>query len=129
MKTMPRRSVQVGGIAHKSPIPNASRIGKIVASGLIRGADASSSKLAPTLQEQCALMFSNMRSTIEAAGGTVEDIIKVTIWMRALAREPINAEWTKMFPDPAARPARQIMEIAMEEGVLVQCDFLAVLRN
>jgi enamine deaminase RidA (YjgF/YER057c/UK114 family) len=124
---MPRRSIQVGGIAHKSPIPNASRIGNIIASGLIRGADPASSKLAGTLQEQCALMFSNMRSTVEAAGGTVEDIIKVTIWMRALEREPINAQWVEMFRDPAARPARQIMEVPMEEGVLVQCDFLAVL--
>ena len=32
-----------------------------------------------------------------------------------------------MFPDPAARPARQIMQVAMEQGVLVQCDFVAVL--
>jgi 2-iminobutanoate/2-iminopropanoate deaminase len=127
MKAIARRSIHVGGIAHKSPIPNASRIANVVASGLIRGTDPASSKLAATLQEQCALMFSNMRSTVEAAGGTIEDIIKVTIWMRALAREPINAEWVEMFPDPAARPARQIMEVVMEEGVLVQCDFLAVL--
>jgi len=125
---MPRSSIHVGGIAHKSPIPNASRIGNIIASGLIRGADPATSKLAETLQQQCALMFSNMRRTVEAGGGTVEDIVKVTIWMKALAREPINAEWVSMFPDPAARPARQIMEVPMEEGVLVQCDFLAVLQ-
>ena len=49
--------------------------------------------------------------------------------MKVLAREPINAEWVRMFPDPAARPARQILEVAMEEGVLVQCDFLAVLEG
>ena len=72
-------------------------------------------------------MFSNLRKTIEAGGGTVDDIIKVTIWMKALEREPINVEWVKMFPDPAARPARQIMQVAMEQGVLVQCDFVAVL--
>jgi 2-iminobutanoate/2-iminopropanoate deaminase len=124
---MARSSIHVGGIGHKSPIPNASRIGNIIASGLIRGADPSSSRLADTLQQQCALMFSNLRKTVEAGGGTVDDIIKVTIWMKALEREPINVEWVKMFPDPAARPARQIMELAMEQGVLVQCDFVAVL--
>ena len=125
---MPRSSIHVGGITHKSPIPNASRIGNIIASGLIRGADPATSKLADTLQQQCALMFANMRSTVEAGGGTVADIVKVTIWMKALAREPINAEWVRMFPNAAARPARQIMEVPMEEGVLVQCDFLAVLQ-
>jgi len=123
---MTRRSVRVAGLAHNSPIPNASRIGNIIASGLIRGADAASSKLAGTLQEQCALMFSNIRKTVEAGGGTVHDIVKVTIWMKALDREPINVEWVKMFPDAAAMPARQVMEVPMEDGVLVQCDFLAV---
>ena len=125
---MPRSSIHVGGIGHRSPIPNACRIGNIIVSGLIRGADASTSGLAPTLPQQCALMFLNMRHTVEAGGATVADIIKVTIWMKTLERGPINDEWVKMFPDPAARPARQIMETAMEEGVLVQCDFMAVLR-
>jgi len=124
---MSRSSIHVAGIAHKSPLPNASRIGNIIASGLIRSADPTSSKLADTLQQQCAFMFSNIRNTVEAGGGTVEDIIKVTIWMKGLEREPVNVEWAKMFPDPAARPARQIMEVPMEEGVLVQCDFMAVL--
>jgi hypothetical protein len=44
-----------------------------------------------------------------------------------LQRKPINDEWVKMFPDPASRPARQIMEVPMEQGVLVQCDFMAVI--
>ncbi len=126
---MTRSSIYVGGIGHQSPIPNASRIGNIIVSGLIRGADPATSRLAPTLPEQCAFMFSNMRQTVEAGGATLDDIIKVTIWMKALERAPINAEWVNMFPDPAARPARQIMEIVMEEGVLVQCDFMAVLRT
>ena len=50
---MPRMSVYVDEIAHQSPIPNASRIGNIIVSGLIRGADLSTSKLAPTLEQQC----------------------------------------------------------------------------
>jgi hypothetical protein len=34
-----------------------------------------------------------------------------------------------MVPDAATRPARQIMEVPMEPGVLVQCDFLAVIAS
>jgi hypothetical protein len=34
-----------------------------------------------------------------------------------------------MFPDADARPARQVMEVAMEPDVLVQCDFMAVLPS
>ena len=125
---MPRRSIHVGEIAHQSPIPNASRIGNVIVSGLIRGANPATSKLAATLDQQCAFMFAHMRQTVEAGGATVEDIIKVTVWMEKLQREPVNGEWVKMFPDPAARPARQIIEVPMEAGVLVQCDFMAVIE-
>ena len=48
--------------------------------------------------------------------------------MKELQREPVNDEWVKMFPDSASRPARQIMEVPMETGVLVQCDFIAVIE-
>jgi enamine deaminase RidA (YjgF/YER057c/UK114 family) len=126
---MPRTSIHVGEIAHQSPIPNASRIGNIIVSGLIRGADPATSQLAATLEQQCAFMFEHMRRVVEAGGATVEDIVKVTVWMKELRRKPVNDEWVKMFPDPAARPARQIMEVPMEAGVLIQCDFLAVIER
>jgi 2-iminobutanoate/2-iminopropanoate deaminase len=125
---MPRSSIYVNEIAHQSPIPNACRIGNIIVSGLIRGADPATSKLAATLEEQCAYMFVHMRETVEAGGATVEDIIKVTVWMKELTRNPVNNEWVRMFPDPASRPARQILEVPMEPGVLIQCDFMAVIE-
>lgn len=124
---MPRNSIYVNEIAHQSPIPNASRIGNIIVSGLIRGADPATSKLADSLEQQCAYMFVHMRETVEAGGGTVEDIIKVTVWMKELTRQPVNDQWVRMFPDPTSRPARQILEVPMEPGVLVQCDFMAVI--
>jgi 2-iminobutanoate/2-iminopropanoate deaminase len=126
---MARSSIYVDEIAHQSPIPNASRIGNIIVSGLVRGFDPSTAKLAATLEAQCAFMFQHMRQAVEAGGATVEDIIKVTVWMKELQRQPVNDEWVTMFPDPASRPARQIMEVPMEPGVLVQCDFMAVIEQ
>jgi len=123
---MPRSSIYVGEIAHQSPIPNASRIGNIIVSGLIRGADPATARLAATLEQQCAFIFLHMRQVVEAGGATVEDIIKV--WMKELQRKPVDDEWVKVFPDPASRPARQIIEVPMEAGVLVQCDFIAVIE-
>jgi 2-iminobutanoate/2-iminopropanoate deaminase len=126
---VPRSSIYVGDIAHRSPIPNASRIGNVIVSGLIRGADPATGQLAPTLERQCALMFMHLRQVAEAGGATIEDIIKVTVWMGTLDRAPVNTEWVKMFPDPASRPARQIIEAAMEPGVMIQCDFMAVIER
>jgi hypothetical protein len=58
--------------------------------GLIRGADPATARLAATLEQQCAFMFLHMRQVVEAGGATVEDIIKVTVWMKELQREPVN---------------------------------------
>ena len=67
---------------------------------------------------------------MKAAGGSTDDIIKMNVWMKDRSnRDVLNAEWVKMFPDPASRPARQIMEVPMETGVLVQCDFMAVIES
>ena len=122
-----RRSIYIDEFAHRSPIPNASRIGNIITSGLIRGVDPATQKFPPTVEQQCVYMFENIRRTVEAGGGRIEDIIKVTFWVKELQRKPVNDEWVKMFPDHASRPARQIMEVPMEPEVLVQCDFMAVI--
>ena len=124
---MNRRAIYIQQFSHQNPIPNAARIGQFVASGLIRGVDPATHKFPASLAEQCAYMFANIRHTVEAAGAHIDDIIKVTFWMSPLVRGPINDEWTKMFPDADTRPARQIMEVPMEPGVLVQCDFIAVI--
>jgi 2-iminobutanoate/2-iminopropanoate deaminase len=126
---MARRSIYVDEIAHQSPIPNASRIGNILVSGLIRGFDPETHKLATTLEQQCSYMFSNMRQCVEAGGAAVDDIVKVTVWVEKLERKLINEEWVKMFPDPKSRPARQVMEVPMEQGVFIQCDFMAVIER
>ena len=126
---MKRRSIYIDEFSHQSPIPNASRISNVLVSGLLRGVDPKTGKFPPTLEQQCAFMFENIRRTAEAGGASVDDIIKVTFWMDPLSRKIINDEWVKLFPDPASRPARQIMEVAMEPEVLVECDFMAVIAS
>jgi hypothetical protein len=42
-------------------------------------------------------------------------------------RAPVNTEWLKMFPDEHSRPARHALQMDMENGALVQCDFTAVI--
>ena len=123
-----RRSIHIAGFKHANPIPNASRIGGLVMSGVILGRDPETGRPAATLEEQCALVFRYMRETVEAAGGTPEDIVKVTVWLKDPGdREALNAEWTRMFPDPESRPARHTMKDASDGPNLVQCDFTAVI--
>jgi 2-iminobutanoate/2-iminopropanoate deaminase len=123
-----RKSINVEGFGHRNPIPAASRIGNMIVSGGIYGLDPATGKAADTLEAQCALMFAHMRRVVEAGGGTTADIIKMTVWMTDPAHRPVlNQEWIKMFPDEASRPARHTMRANLDGGMLVQCDFTAVI--
>ena len=123
-----RQSVNFPGFAHQNPIPNASRIGNIMMSSVISGVDPGTRNMPPDLARQVSNMFRHVRSAVEAAGGTPDDIIKINFWMKepATGRAALNEEWVKMFPDPDARPARHTLALGAESNALVTCDFVAV---
>jgi 2-iminobutanoate/2-iminopropanoate deaminase len=125
-----RKSIYVREFQHVNPIPNACRIGNLLVSGVINGVDPATGKVPPTLEEQCAFLFGHMRRIVEAGGGTTDDIIKMTVWMKDRSqRQVLNREWLKMFPDEETRPARHTMQGNMEAPVLMQCDFTAVIDS
>jgi enamine deaminase RidA (YjgF/YER057c/UK114 family) len=126
---MPRRSINGSRARHENPIPNACRIGNIVVSSVIGGSNPGTRELPATLEQQVANVFTHMRHDVEAAGGSVDDIIKVTFWVRdpVKQRAALNAEWVKMFPDAEARPARHTQQLPADSRALVQADFMAVL--
>jgi 2-iminobutanoate/2-iminopropanoate deaminase len=123
-----RKSIYVEGFGHKNPIPAACRLDNIVTSGIVYGLDVATGKPADGLQRQCELMFAHVRAIVEAAGGTLDDIVKFNVWMTDRSqRQAINDAWLALFPDPDTRPARQTMQGVLTPGILVQCDFMAVL--
>ena len=125
-----RTSVNVEEFGHVNPIPAACRIGNLLMSGGIYGLDPATGKAALTIEAQCALMFMHVRRIVEAGGGSTDDIIKMTVWMTDRSLRPIlNREWLKMFPDEKSQPARHTMRGDLEGGMLVQCDFTAVIDN
>ena len=124
-----RTSIHVEGFGHKNPIPAACRIGNLLFSGSIQGTDPATGRLGATLEEQCALMFANMRRIVEAGGGTTGHIAKLTVWMKDRSqRAALNQEWLAMFPDATARPARHTMQADLDMGKLIECDFIAVIE-
>ena len=122
-----RKSIYIEGFAHKNPIPAASRLGNMLMTGIITGMDPATGKVAPTLEAQCAFMFQHLRAIMQAAGGSTDDIIKISVWMADRSkRDALNAEWIKMFPDAASRPARHTSQASLEGGQLINCDITAV---
>ena len=69
-------------------------------------------------------MFANVRRVIETAGGTPDDIIKMTVWITDRALRPtLNKYWVEMFPDPHSRPARHTVASGdFTPPMQIQCD-------
>ena len=126
---MPKRqSVNFPGFAHSNPIPNASRIGNLMMSSVISGVDPGTRNYPAELAGQVANIFAHIRQAIAAAGGTPDNIIKITFYVQdqAAGRAALNDEWVKMFPDPASRPARHTLAAGGDGPSQVTCDFVAV---
>lgn len=126
---MPKRtSIYVEGFSHKNPIPAACRVGNMVYSGSIQGTDPANGKYGADVDAQATLMFAHVKRIVEAAGGSPENIVKMTVWLRDRSnREAVNREWLKMFPDPQSRPARHAIQSPLDGDKLMECDFVAVL--
>lgn len=124
---MKRQSIHIEGFVHKHPIPNASRVGNILMSGVINGVDPATGKVAATLEEQVTFMFAHVRAIMAAAGGSTDNIVKMTVFMADRSkRDAINGEWVKMFPDEHSRPARHTQNAILDGAIQVQCDITAV---
>ena len=124
-----RQSVNFPGFAHQNPIPNASRIGNLMMSSVISGVDPGTRNQPATLAAQVANIFTHIRRAVEAAGGTPDNIIKITFYVKdqAAGRAALNDEWVKMFPDPDSRPARHTVAAVDSGGASqITCDFVAV---
>jgi 2-iminobutanoate/2-iminopropanoate deaminase len=124
-----RKSINGSRARHENPIPNASRVCNVVMSSVIGGTKPGTRELPASLEEQVANVFAHIRHDVEAAGGSVDDIIKINFWVKdpLSQRAALNAEWVKMFPDPESRPARHTLALPANSRSLVQADFTAVL--
>lgn len=125
-----RVSVEIPGFSHANPVPVASRIGPFLFTGVLTGRNPETKEMPPSLDEQCANVFTHVRDVVEAAGASLDDVAKMTFWVVDYRdRDAINREWLAMFPDAASRPARQVMAATLDGGALVHCDLVAVIAD
>jgi enamine deaminase RidA (YjgF/YER057c/UK114 family)/uncharacterized protein GlcG (DUF336 family) len=123
-----RENYEIPGVSHHDPIPMACRMGNLVMSSGMSGDDPATGKVPEGLEAQAEGSFANMQRMVEIAGGKTADIAHVTVLVRDYASLPtIDAYWTQMFPDPAARPARHIMKLGLQGTGHIQLHMTAVI--
>jgi enamine deaminase RidA (YjgF/YER057c/UK114 family) len=125
---MARRSIEVPGLRHDAPIPQACVVGNLLVSGGISPVDPETGTTPEGTDEQVAMVFANVRRVLAAAGGTTGDIVKCTVFVQDKAIRPVvDKYWVEMFPDEASRPARHMLSADLRAGTRLQLEIMAVL--
>jgi len=106
------------------------RVGNMVFSSGIMGQDPATGELPKDAKLQAQFAFVNMEALMKAAGGGVDDIGHLTVFIKDNSmRALVNENWFKYFPDEHDRPARHTIVLDLPGGMLVQLELIAVLKE
>jgi len=77
------------------------------------------------IREQTRQVMENIKSIVESAGFTMDDIVYVLVYLKDLARfQEFNEEYAKYFKDKP--PARTTVQVAdLPKGALLEVSFIA----
>lgn len=111
-----------------APYEPAVSVGNIVAVSGQVGLTADRELAGPDVAAQTRQTLENVRACVDAAGGSVDDIIRCGVYLADLADfAAMNEVYGEFFAEP--RPARTTIGAALAKGFLVEIDALAVLAG
>jgi 2-iminobutanoate/2-iminopropanoate deaminase len=120
-----REAVVLPELDHPQPIPVAVWVGNLLFSSPI-GPRREDGTIPAALDEQLEVTFENLCRILDAAGASRDGVGMVNVQLRdRAAREAFNRGWVAFFPDEP-RPARQVTETALPDGVHVLLTVTAV---
>ena len=109
-----RLNFETPGHTHHDPIPMAARTGGLLQSSGISGIDPATGKVPGDLDNQIKWGIYHVRNLMKEAGGTLDDIVSITILVRYLEQvAEIDARLVELFPDAAKRPAIKYINYRM----------------
>jgi enamine deaminase RidA (YjgF/YER057c/UK114 family) len=124
-----RRSISAPDIPeHTNPIPAATIVGNMLFTSAIGGEDPQSHALPGEKETEIANVFTTIQAIMREAGGTVENIGKVSVFLADKEdRKLVNSHWLSMFPDENSRPVRHTVAQQLPSGRCIQVELIAVL--
>ena len=127
---MPNESI----VANSAPAPRGCysqgvRNGKLVFLAGQLPLDASGALVGTTISEQATQTLRNVRAILEVAGGRLENLAQVTVYITDLAHWPeFNAAYEQFMKPVAVPPARAVVPVTgLNKGALVEIQAIACL--
>ncbi len=78
-------------------------------------------------RRQTRRVLENLRAVVEAAGGTLRDVVRCTVYLADISHfGAMNEEYAQFFPADGSPPARATVEVSrLPRGALVEIDCVA----
>lgn len=126
-----RAAFTVPGLVPEGEVPTVSRAGKLVVSSTLDGRDPETGELVPGSADQIARAYANAKLAIEAAGGTMADIVHCWVFLKVeLDIDTLVEKWLEAFPEEGNRPARKsFLNATLPGDDLIHLQFTAVLGD
>jgi enamine deaminase RidA (YjgF/YER057c/UK114 family) len=85
----------------------AARVGNIIVTSGIPGADPVTGEMPASLEQQAKNCFTNLENVLAKAGASKDAVVRVTVFIKSNDnRQLVNPAWLATFPDEHSRPAR-----------------------
>ncbi len=111
------------------PYSQAVRVGDFVFTAGQIGLDRVTGKLRTGIEAQTRQILDNLQAVLEAAGSSLSDVIKTTIFLTNMADfAAVNAVYGGAFSDKP--PARSTVQVsALPLGALIEIEAIALMRE
>jgi 2-iminobutanoate/2-iminopropanoate deaminase len=117
-----RVCIEVNGLTHRDPLPNAVRMGDYVFSSVIVPWDLSTSEAVIGEDAQTDQCFDNMRILMEEAGGTIDDVVLQWVYLNDFAYQPYMVDvYLEAWPVGQYQAARKTFRYPMGAQIQIQC--------
>lgn len=112
------------------PYSAAIKLGDLVFASGQTGIDPATGELVDGgVEGQARQVLTNLAAVLEAAGSSLGDVVKTTVFLTDMAEFPLmNAVYAEFFPAP--HPARSTVQVAgLPKGGVVEIEAIAVVRG
>lgn len=81
-----------------------------------------------TIEEETRLTLNNIKAIVEAAGATMDNVVKCTVHLSDIAEfDRYNRVYAEYFPN--VKPARTTVQSVLAEGIRVEIDCIVKLPS
>src|SRR5438477_3258358 len=117
-----RTSIEVKGLTHRDPLPNAARLGDYIFTSVIVPWDLRTSEPVIGEDAQTDQCFDNMRILMEEAGGTIDDVVLDWVFLNDFAYQPYMVDvYLEAWPVGQYQAARKTFRYPMGGQIQIQC--------